>query len=192
MIPEPPPRVRREPVVDPVTGEVIRDATVERAEWIDPDDANPNRRAAKRIAGWRRADPLRNLAARSGLVTPMHLAAADRYRGVYELGVLGAGANSAPVVRIAVSGGGAGQVHPTIARLASLRQFRAARAFAGGARPELLDHVVLEMGHVSSWARPRAVDPKVATGLLIASLDLLVTFFRVLDDKAEFVGPINA
>jgi len=67
-------------------------------------------------------------------------------------------------------------------RLAAISRFRRARMFAGGSYPELMDHVVLELGDVASWARRNAFDRKVALGLLLASLDRLVEFFRP-DDR---------
>lgn len=61
--------------------------TVQKAEWTDPLDMNPQRRLARQVSGWRRRDPLRECLARHGDASSFsldHIRAADVLRNLYD------------------------------------------------------------------------------------------------------------
>lgn len=173
-----PERVRRARISDPRTGVAIREPTVERAEWPEPLVPGPKpARDPEPVSGWRGVDPIRRLASRSSLVTDAHLAAVERYRDLYEHGFGGGGMRGRDVIVTITRGRGATPSPPADARLAAVARWRAARDFAGGRFPDLLDHVALQLGDVSSWARRTGIDRKIAMGMLVVTLDRLAEYF---------------
>lgn len=166
---------QRHAVADPVTGEIIRDPRVERAEWRDPTDLDPHRRHARLICGFRRVDVLRNLHARGGLVTPQHLVAAERLTADYEISIAGASLRdpSQPAIRSTAGG-------PGDAQLAAATRYREAVEAVGPAAYAVLTPVVLDNWTVRELAARRGVGQQVALGLLVAALDRLVEWYDSL------------
>jgi hypothetical protein len=175
------PAIRLRTIVD-AAGHELRPATAVLSEWLDPSDDNPMRRAAKTVAGARAANPLANMAARSGLVTLAHLAAAERLSSDAELVGGAAPGRGNPWMRLSgatVAGAG---VSPSERALAATSRVRAAMAAIGDERSRsLVGHVLgfagPERRDVASWARGNGMSAPIATGMLVAALDRLSDYY---------------
>lgn len=170
--PSVPEKTRLVPRQQRISGKAVR------AEWDDPADKNDRgTRRARQTSGYIRADPVRALKKRNDLITDQHVAASDKYKALWERGP--GGARSAPgdrLDRVDVSPG-PGSADPTMAAMQAMRRWiRVQEMFDGRARA-LLEHVVLQGNDVSSWASRNGFDRKMAVGLLIGILDVLVAYF---------------
>jgi hypothetical protein len=150
---------------------------VTRAEWIDPADSNPNRRAAKLVHGWRKFDPLRRLNTHLD-ITLEQLAAADFLRRHYDVARLGLTGPRQPWLY-------ADPLHGPMTGFsrAALAQAKAARAVArclkifNREQRECVEQVILNNVAFTSWWRSKGVGRQRAKMVLLMVLDLLVTHY---------------
>jgi hypothetical protein len=176
------PAIRQRPVLAADRVTVLREAQVEPADWIDPDDSNPIRREARRVSGVRVVDALSQMHKRSGLVSKRHLKAARAWAADYEFGPAGArpGAERG-MTGSAPSGFGPAQ-YPEEARVQRVSRYNAACATLGETGTLILHHVVLGIPDpnrrdVASLARRLHWRQEIVQGYLLAALDRLADFY---------------
>jgi hypothetical protein len=175
---EPPMQAPPERLV-PIAG---REPTAVPAEWRDPDDLNPNRRAARVVQGTRAVDPVYAAHLRAGSkITLRHVRAANKYLTDYEMGILGSRPNAPERV-----GGtrAAGAMYPSEEQCARVRSILIAHQALGAAATQILRHVVLGIPDplrrdAASYARRFGMDPKLAMGLLVAALERLAEHYQI-------------
>ena len=168
-----PPAAQLRPVED--SGGLIREALLVAAEWRDPDDNNPNRRTAKVVRGFRRADPLANLAAR-GSISAAHLAAAERLRIAWEVGVEGGSVGSGRDLSMPAIRSGSSTGDPSERRLAALRVVGAARNRLGPLWSVVVALAICRVD-LSRFAAHTGMSRHAALGYATAALDVLTAFY---------------
>ncbi len=92
----------------------VRNGSAEAATWVDPNDLNPNKRAAAQVSGLRAVDGLYNLL-KFGSIGRSQFAAGARYRKAWETGV--AGLLGSSVERLGLAPGGVTDGDPSERRL---------------------------------------------------------------------------
>jgi hypothetical protein len=177
-------------------GQVLRGPTAVRAEWIDPDDNNPNRRTAKRVQGHRN-DVIRGIFD-TGRVNPndpnddtgkikwSHMRAVERYRRDYEVGHL-RGMPGRWSDNPGIRGSEVRQNWPEDVQLQALFRFRAVTKQLNESVSAVLWWVVLENKHLKTFAAWRGISDRDATGYLILALDALKDAYGEKDERKEDV-----
>lgn len=164
------PAAQRQAVLGP-SGVVLREAIVEREERRDPDDMNPNRRAAKTVSGFRRRDTLRHIAFTNASVTDEHLDAAERLAIDWELAAGGGGGDSFTGVRVDIS---AISADPPIV---AMTRFRKAVQAVGQIGCSVLLPVVLENVTITALGERMRLRRQTISKRLVDALDTLVKYY---------------
>lgn len=168
------PKVRTETIIDPETGEILRTATAELTEWLDPDDNNPNRRQARKVNGYRTADVIRTLYERGSLVTLQHVRAANRLRKDYELAQGARPGYERPEITDRSFGPASG---PQEMQLKALRAYTEAIDMLGWEMSEIIFHVVIRNQFVRAYAQQRGQPEMIMMDILIAGLKRLADHY---------------
>lgn len=163
------PAAQRMPVMDR-DGNVLREPLVDRLEWVDPDDNNPNRRTAKKVSGFQRYDVLRRIALTNADITDQHLDAAERLARDWEMASGGGGGGLAAERVDAV----ASVALPPI--MAMTRYRNAVRAM-GDVLASVLLPVVLENVTLFSLSQRFRMSRKTLRKWLVEALDKLVEHY---------------
>ena len=162
------------------SGQILREPTTMDAAWIDPDDADRNRRTARTVNGRRAFDTLMSMHQRGNQITKRHLDAATALRDDYEFGVLGARPNGRSSV--AVQSSGSGCQYPDDLRLIHLARYRHAMQAVGLLNAVILRHVILGVPNpddrtIRSFAEKHVITVRLATARLIAAVDALAEHY---------------
>ena len=155
----------------------IRNGTAVASEWVDPDDADPNRRTARRISGHRASDSLSNLF-NIGTISRSQQAAGARYRRAWELGEMGPGGSA--ISRLGTTSGGSSDAGPSEIRLAHLERYQSAKK-AAGRLSDILHEVVCNGASLRAYATRWQMHQSAAMGRLIAALDVLRDHWDTVD-----------
>lgn len=179
------PTIRRTPIVEQSTGAVLRGPTVESADWLDPDDNNPNRRQAKRVTGFRSKDVFETMYRRGSLITAKHRKAVNRLRRDFEVGSgIKSGQERLGGDRTAFGPGGGPQDH----QLDALRSFEDARAALQNTLFEVVDLVVLRNQHLRNYATRKKVPEDYAMGIFVSALSRLSEHYYPPEQNHTIAG----
>lgn len=154
-------------------GEVLRDATVVRASWSDPDDTDTLRREPRQIVGFRRYDAMAALHRQNPqLWTEDHVEAVVRFRRDYEVGILGAAAAGGRGMTNAKSPDGS-----MVARMDAATAYREAMDALGLSAGWLVRRLALENWTLSDLAAHGATTAKRMSGRVEAALTRLAEHY---------------
>lgn len=148
---------------------------IEAADWRDPADTNIRRKNPREVHGARRVDILVTMMRRKSPIELRHVAAADRYRIDYEVGIEGSHPGRDPMA----TSDAETPTDPEMGRLAALANFRHATQAVGKMLSGILVHVVLAGLDVSAWATWKQTKPEHAMGYLVAALDRLAEHYGI-------------
>jgi hypothetical protein len=173
-------RMLRDPthLVEPIR---LESGSAVAADWVDPDDLNPNRRVARVVHGFRTRDQI-DILIDNGSINRGQAGAAKRFRKQYELGELGL--KNAPNLLEARGGFEAGS-GPSEHRLMWLEAWQATCRAVRPAMLGVLMSVIIEGSRIREFSEIRQISPSVAMGLLISGLSFLVDYFSEIDRLAE-------
>jgi len=163
-------------------GVVLREALLEPAEWQDPTDINPNRRAAKIVHGLRVAWQIERLHRDNpSNFTERHVACAHKF--VREWETAGNGSSGGRAEK--VDGGGSDGIGET--QLKAIAADRAARRAIGPSAERVLNIVIVANRPIKALAVALGCNPMHASGRLSAALDRLQEHYDALAEKRKAV-----
>jgi hypothetical protein len=172
---------------------------VEKGEWKDPDDINPNRRTGRVIRGYWSGCTLRKIQRVSSQISDMHIHAAEYIRACYDIARFGFSAeqDGMPVTQIVhlpkldFSRGAHAQAH-------AATEFRRIWSTLWPHQARMASAILLENRSVQAWcgleeqrtgARP---NDKVELGKLVGMMDQLAKFLDADIDDARQKGRLRA
>lgn len=146
-------------------------AGYEQAEWIDPEDTNPNRRTARRVRGVRRVDPIAVLAKNNPAKwTPARIGAAHQLVRLWSLA-------QPPARSLAGGSGGGNGDRGAVARLHASTRLRIALQAVGDRWVVVVVGVVIEGRSLANVAAALRMREATVSDLLAEGLDRAADFF---------------
>lgn len=160
----------------------LQNASVDAAEWRDPDDLAPNRRTARVVRGYRSRDSVQTLQD-SGAINKSHARSARRFRRDYELGEIGL--RPSRDLAEAPSGFASGN-GPSETRLLHLQEYRATIAALQPRLTEVVLSIVINNETTQGYAQRRKRNQQAVVGYFLAALDRLTDYYAKKDkDEAD-------
>jgi hypothetical protein len=146
-------------------------AGYEPAEWIDPEDGNPNRRTARRVRGVRRVDPIAVLArSNPAKWTAVRVGAAHQLVRLWSLA-------QPPARSLAGGSGGGNGDRGAVARLHASTRLRIALQAVGDRWSGVVVGVAIEGHSLANVADSMRVREATVSDMLAEGLDRAADFF---------------